>query len=74
MRNLIIESEKEIQRKSEESKNIISYYQVANGENAYLEYAFGATDYMAFSKHNDLYYCLFFQNYILLIFYTYNTL
>ena len=40
----IEESEKEIQRKSEESKNIISYYQVANGENAYLEYAFGATD------------------------------
>ena len=40
----IEESEKEIKRKSEESKNIISYYQVANGENAYLEYAFGATD------------------------------
>ena len=40
----IEESEKEIARKSEESKNIISYYQVSNGENAYLEYAFGATD------------------------------
>lgn len=40
----IEESEAEIKRKSEESKNIISYYQVANGENAYLEYAFGATD------------------------------
>ena len=40
----IEESEKEIERKSEESKNIISYYQVSNGENAYLEYAFGATD------------------------------
>lgn len=37
-------SQKEIERKSEESKNIISYYQVSNGENAYLEYAFGATD------------------------------
>lgn len=40
----IEESQKEIERKSEESKNIISYYQVSNGENAYLEYAFGATD------------------------------
>ena len=33
----------EIERKSEESKKIIEYYQVANGTNAYLEYAFGAT-------------------------------
>ena len=40
----IEESEIEIKRKSEESKNIISYYQIANGENAYLEYAFGAND------------------------------
>ena len=40
----IEESKKEIERKSEESKNIISYYQVSNGENAYLEYAFGASD------------------------------
>lgn len=40
----IDESEIEIQKKSEESKNIISYYQVSNGENSYLEYAFGATD------------------------------
>jgi murein DD-endopeptidase MepM/ murein hydrolase activator NlpD len=40
----IEESQKEIERKSEESKNIISYYQVSNGENAYLEYAFGASD------------------------------
>ena len=37
-------SQKEIERKSEESKNIIAYYQVSNGENAYLEYAFGASD------------------------------
>lgn len=36
--------EEEIKAKSLESKNIISYYQIANGENAYLEYAFGATD------------------------------
>ena len=35
-------SNKEIEEKSKESKNIIEYYQVANGNNAYLEYAFGA--------------------------------
>ena len=40
----IEESEKEIERKSEESKSIIEYYQIANGTNAYLEYAFGAKD------------------------------
>ncbi len=40
----IEESEQEIAKKSEESKNIISYYQIANGENSYLEYAFGAND------------------------------
>ncbi len=40
----IEESEAEIKRKSAESKSIISYYQLSNGENAYLEYAFGATD------------------------------
>lgn len=39
----IDESNKEIEEKSEESKKIIEYYQLANGENAYLEYAFGAT-------------------------------
>ncbi len=40
----IEECEAEIQKKSEESKNIISYYQISNGENSYLEYAFGAED------------------------------
>ena len=35
---------KEIEKKDKESKNIISYYQVSNGENVYLEYAFGAKD------------------------------
>lgn len=40
----IEKSNAEIKRKSEESKKIIEYYQVANGNNAYLEYAFGATD------------------------------
>ncbi len=36
--------EEEIKKKSEESKSILSYYQIANGENSYLEYAFGAND------------------------------
>lgn len=40
----IEESEIEIAKKSEESKNIIAYYQISNGENSYLEYAFGAND------------------------------
>ncbi len=40
----IEESELEIRKKSNESKNIISYYQISNGDNAYLEYAFGASD------------------------------
>lgn len=39
----IDESNEEIKEKSEESKNIIEYYQISNGENIYLEYAFGAT-------------------------------
>ncbi len=34
----------EIEKKHEESKRLIEYYQITNGENAYLEYAFGATD------------------------------
>ena len=40
----IEECNKEIEKKNKESKNIISYYQVSNGENVYLEYAFGASD------------------------------
>lgn len=36
-------SNKEIEQKSEESKRILEYYQISNGENAYLEYVFGAT-------------------------------
>ena len=35
---------REIEKKDKESKNIISYYQISNGENVYLEYAFGASD------------------------------
>lgn len=37
-------SNKEIAKKTEESKKIIEYYQISNGNNAYLEYAFGASD------------------------------
>ena len=43
LQNEIEESDQKIAEKSEESKKIIEYYQIANGENAYLEYAFGAT-------------------------------
>ena len=39
----IQKNNEEIKRKNAESKKIIEYYQVSNGENAYLEYAFGAT-------------------------------
>lgn len=38
----IIESNKQIENKSAESKKIMEYYQIENGDNAYLEYAFGA--------------------------------
>ena len=39
----IDESNRKIKKKSEESKKIMEYYQISNGENVYLEYAFGAT-------------------------------
>lgn len=39
----IDDSNLEIQKKSEESKKILEYYQISNGNNIYLEYAFGAT-------------------------------
>ena len=38
----IKECEEKINKKLEESKSIISYYQMSNGSNFYLEYAFGA--------------------------------
>lgn len=38
----IDDSNIEIEKKTEESKRIMEYYQISNGENAYLEYAFGA--------------------------------
>lgn len=37
-------SNEEIKAKGEESKRIIEYYQISNGDNAYLEYAFGASN------------------------------
>ena len=40
----IKKNNEEIEDKKEESKKLIEYYQVSNGENMYLEYAFGATD------------------------------
>ena len=40
----IAESNKEIAEKSEQSKSLFQYLQVSEGENAYLEYIFGATD------------------------------
>ena len=40
----IDKSNEEIEEKSEESKRILEYYQISNGENIYLEYAFGATN------------------------------
>jgi murein DD-endopeptidase MepM/ murein hydrolase activator NlpD len=55
--------EKDILSKEEEIKKIMSYVQVSTGENAYLEYAFGAEDFTDFiyrasiaeqmTKYND---------------------
>lgn len=39
----IEKSNKEIEKKNNESKKIMEYYQIENGNNAYLEYVFGAT-------------------------------
>ena len=40
----IKKNNEEIAKKKEESKALIEYYQISNGENVYLEYAFGASD------------------------------
>lgn len=40
----IKKNNEEIERKKSESEKIIEHYQISNGENIYLEYAFGATD------------------------------
>lgn len=39
----IEKSNEEIKKKDKESKKIMEYYQIENGNNAYLEYVFGAT-------------------------------
>ena len=39
----IEECNRKIEKKNNESKKIMEYYQVENGNNAYLEYVFGAT-------------------------------
>ena len=38
----------DIAEKDEEIKNIVNYFQVSNGEEAYLEYTFGAADFTDF--------------------------
>lgn len=40
----IEKNNQEIAEKKEESKRLMEYYQISNGENIYLEYAFGASD------------------------------
>lgn len=42
MREEIVEYNEEIKRKGEQTKEIVSYYQLSEGENVYLEYLFGA--------------------------------
>ena len=46
--NEIAQLEEEIVLKDEEIKKIINFTQIADGESAYLEYAFGATDFTDF--------------------------
>ena len=55
--------DEDIKLKEKEIKNIINFYEVSNGESAYLEYVFGATDFTdmiyrsavveEMSKYND---------------------
>ena len=55
--------DKEIDQKDEEIKSLMNFLQISNGENAYLEYAFGAKDFTDFiyrmaiseqlAKYND---------------------
>ena len=40
----IEKNNEEIKKKKKETKKLMEYYQISNGENVYLEYAFGATD------------------------------
>lgn len=59
----IIALEEDIKTREEEIKEYLRYYQLSNGESAYLEYVFGAADYTDFiyrlaiteqlTKYND---------------------
>ena len=61
--NEINELNEEIEKKEKEIKSIMNYYQLSNGESAYLEYIFNAVDFTDFiyrlsiaeqlSKYND---------------------
>lgn len=42
MREEIVKYNEEIKRKGEQTKDIVEYYQLSEGENVYLEYLFGA--------------------------------
>ena len=46
MRNDIVTYNNEIKEKEIETKEVISYYQLSQQENLYLEYAFGAEPQM----------------------------
>ena len=48
LRNTIEQLNQDIIVKEEEIKDILVFFQVANGENSYLEYAFGAKDFTDF--------------------------
>ena len=44
----IVELNNQIEKKQEEIKNIISYFQISSGESAYLEYVMGAENFTDF--------------------------
>ena len=44
----IVELNGQIEKKQEEIKSIISYFQISSGESAYLEYVMGAEDFTDF--------------------------
>ena len=44
----IVKLNEDIAKKQEEIKQLINYYQISNGESAYLEYAFDAADFTDF--------------------------
>ncbi len=48
LQNEIVQAEKDIEAKNQEIKELVSFLQVAEGESAYLEFAFGAKDFTDF--------------------------